>query len=60
MRSPIAKGVNRSEGRSQPPPLHFRTHQEIPGKKMKKGGGQNKWKGDVHGKSEGGMKRLNK
>jgi len=29
-------------------------------KKTKKGGGKNKWKGDVHQKSEGGMKRMNK
>ena len=29
--------------------------------KKGKGGGKNKWKGDVHGKKEtGGMKRLNK
>lgn len=58
MNSPIAKG-HPERGAEIPPPLHLSNYQEITVKKSK-GGGKNKWKGDVHGKKESGMKRMNK
>jgi hypothetical protein len=52
--------VSPERGAANPPPL-LSNHQEITVKKTSKGGGKNKWKGDVHGKKESsGMKRMNK